>query len=166
MKKNFRFYADIKHVVWERNWHTIPAETKEEALQRLINNIDSYEYHDESEILYDTLTPLDLENDPDGAATEEIRDEVDTLLWDNFKGSHVESEVSERSLEYLIGLNTLTFPEWRKGQNVFNSVHSLYPDIANELRGGDTDCFYNDNKIDEFLNALFQKLAEKNGEDN
>lgn len=85
MKKNFRFYADIKHVVWERNWHTIPAETKEEALQWLINNIDSYEYHDESEILYDTLTPLDLENDPDGAATEEIRDEVDTLLWDNFK---------------------------------------------------------------------------------
>lgn len=45
----------------------------------------------------------------------------------------------------------------RKGQTIFNvcyRVQSLRNKV-NELRGTDKDCFYNDDKIYEFLTELF-----------
>jgi len=45
-------------------------------------------------------------------------------------------------------------PHIRKGQALFNAVYDLYPYIADEIRGSDTDCFYNDKRIDLFLSHV------------
>lgn len=50
--------------------------------------------------------------------------------------------------------------EWRLGQAYFNYAYELYPDETEELRGTDCDCFYNDNKIPDFLEKLNEKLLE------
>ena len=50
--------------------------------------------------------------------------------------------------------------ELRLGQHAFNFIHDIEPDIANEIRGTDKDCFYSNNKMSEFLeevNKLYNK---------
>lgn len=39
----------------------------------------------------------------------------------------------------------------RKGQFLFNLLHDVRPDVANNLRGSMFDCFYNDVRIPAFL---------------
>lgn len=39
----------------------------------------------------------------------------------------------------------------RNGQWVFNHVHLIRPDVANQLRGTPSDCFYSDEMISAFL---------------
>ena len=48
--------------------------------------------------------------------------------------------------------------EWRLGQAYFNYAEELYPEETNQLRGTEYDCFYNDEKIPEFLKKLNEKL--------
>ena len=48
----------------------------------------------------------------------------------------------------------------RLGQHAFNFIHDIEPDIANEIRGTDKDCFYSNDKMSEFLeevNKLYNK---------
>jgi len=40
----------------------------------------------------------------------------------------------------------------RVGQWMFNVLHEMRPELANAVRGGDLDPFYDDAKIDNFLN--------------
>lgn len=50
--------------------------------------------------------------------------------------------------------------ELRLGQHAFNFIHDIEPDIANEIRGTDKDCFYSNDKMSEFLeevNKLYNK---------
>ena len=47
--------------------------------------------------------------------------------------------------------------EIREGQSIFLAAYELFPDKANQLRGTNYDCFYEDNKIEIFLLQL-QKL--------
>lgn len=50
--------------------------------------------------------------------------------------------------------------ELRLGQHAFNFIHNIEPDIANEIRGTDKDCFYSNDKMSEFLeevNKLYNK---------
>ena len=42
----------------------------------------------------------------------------------------------------------------RYGQAIFNVAYKMYPNAVNKLRGTDLDCFYQDEKVDKFLNAL------------
>jgi len=53
--------------------------------------------------------------------------------------------------------------EWRLGQAYFNYAEELYPEETNRLRGTKYDCFYNDEKIPEFLEKLNEKLLEFDG---
>ena len=53
--------------------------------------------------------------------------------------------------------------EWRLGQAYFNYAEELYPEESNQLRGTEYDCFYNDEKIPEFLEKLNEKLLEFDG---
>ena len=53
--------------------------------------------------------------------------------------------------------------EWRLGQAYFNYAEELYPEETNQLRGTEYDCFYNDEKIPEFLEKLNGKLLEFDG---
>jgi len=55
--------------------------------------------------------------------------------------------------------------EWRLGQAYFNYAEELYPNEANQLRGTKYDCFYNDEKIPEFLEKLNEKLLTFNDND-
>lgn len=58
--------------------------------------------------------------------------------------------------------------EWRLGQAYFNYAYEMYPRDTDTLRGTEVDCFYDDNKIPEFLDALTKQLLglvqyDKNG---
>lgn len=47
--------------------------------------------------------------------------------------------------------------ELRQGQFMFNYFHEVEPDIANQITGTDSDCFYLDNRMPQFLDQ-FKKL--------
>lgn len=60
-------------------------------------------------------------------------------------------------------LNTLPlilkkYPSWRKGQAVFNylSCSMLVGDIVEQIRATENDCFFSDDKIDNFLNEFIR----------
>ena len=51
--------------------------------------------------------------------------------------------------------------DWRKGQKVFNAVEELYGRIARIVQFEDgVDCFYNDQYIDDFINAAWKRIKE------
>ena len=48
--------------------------------------------------------------------------------------------------------------DWREGQFVFNTIDSLYG-VARTVQFNDKiDCFYDDSKIDQFINACYNRL--------
>lgn len=49
----------------------------------------------------------------------------------------------------------------RYGQAIFNIAYKMYPDVVNNLRGTDFDCFYRDENVDKFFNALEDLMLEK-----
>ena len=49
-------------------------------------------------------------------------------------------------------------PHWREGQFVFNTIDSLYG-VARTVQFNDKiDCFYDNSKIDQFINACYNRL--------
>ena len=49
--------------------------------------------------------------------------------------------------------------DWRDGQFVFNVINHLYNGLSREVQFNDgIDCFYNDSKIDLFINTCYNKL--------
>ena len=46
---------------------------------------------------------------------------------------------------------------YRLGQALFNNVHEINAELANSLRATGADCFYNDNKIIHFIDAILEK---------
>lgn len=52
--------------------------------------------------------------------------------------------------------------EWRKGQSVFNVMEEQFGSVAREVQFIDNvDCFYDDSKIDLFLDKCWVRLASK-----
>lgn len=52
--------------------------------------------------------------------------------------------------------------DWRRGQFVFNYIEENYGDVAREVQFQDKiDCFYNDDKIEEFIEACHKRLKDK-----
>ena len=49
---------------------------------------------------------------------------------------------------------------WRLGQAVFNYAYDAFPDQADKLRGTEKDCYYRDDKVNEFLNALSDLMTD------
>ena len=48
---------------------------------------------------------------------------------------------------------------WRKGQAVFNVIEEAFGDLARIVQFEDrVDCFYDDSKIDEFLDRVWKRL--------
>lgn len=43
------------------------------------------------------------------------------------------------------------YPMWRMGQTYFNVLHHTRPDLSEQVRAGELDPFYNDDRIDSFL---------------
>ena len=48
----------------------------------------------------------------------------------------------------------------RKGQILFNVAYDFFPEEVDKIRGTDIDCFYKDEKQEEFLKEL-KKLLRK-----
>ena len=51
--------------------------------------------------------------------------------------------------------------DWRLGQAYFNYAYSHFPNEVDQLRGTKYDCFYNDDKIQAFLDALNKLILTK-----
>ena len=52
--------------------------------------------------------------------------------------------------------------DWRRGQFVFNYIEENYGDVAREVQFQDhIDCFYNNDKIEEFIEACYKRLKDK-----
>ncbi len=58
--------------------------------------------------------------------------------------------------EYLkrVALAGVTYPTWRKGQTYFNVLAEVRPNIAEMIRGGRLDPYYDDLIVPEFLAFL------------
>lgn len=50
--------------------------------------------------------------------------------------------------------NVANIPECRRGQNLFNAIAEEWPWAAEQIRGTDTDPFYNDKRIPECVRLL------------
>ena len=49
-------------------------------------------------------------------------------------------------------------PKWREGQFVFNTIDRLFGTTARDVKFIDgIDCFYNDSKINDFINACYKR---------
>lgn len=59
--------------------------------------------------------------------------------------------------------NRTSFPKWRLGQNLFNSLNMVYPELAEGLRATDVDPFY----IDERYGTCWEHIVNvlKDGHD-
>ena len=44
----------------------------------------------------------------------------------------------------------------RKGQAIFNAIHTVDPDTANKLRATDLDCYYFDERVKLFLEKVYE----------
>lgn len=63
----------------------------------------------------------------------------------------------EEIKELIYGIPIPT--KWRHGQFVFNRVGELFGEVAREVQFIDhIDCFYDDTKIDRFLDAVLLRL--------
>ena len=52
---------------------------------------------------------------------------------------------------------------WRLGQKVFNVCEDLYGQHARKVQFIDgVDCFYNDQKVDEFIEAVWERIEKDN----
>ncbi len=51
--------------------------------------------------------------------------------------------------------------EWRLGQTIFNVISDYCGSIADQFRGTNVDCFYDDNKIDDFISSIFDAINNK-----
>lgn len=53
--------------------------------------------------------------------------------------------------------------DWRVGQFMYNYYFDKYPEIVNKIvqERPYVDCFYNDNKIDDFLTVVYQERYSK-----
>lgn len=66
-------------------------------------------------------------------------------------------------LAFLVGTECAKHPELRLGQTYFNVLHTIAPDLANEIRGTELDPFYKerDDGIQEFIEWLETKAIKE-----
>ena len=63
--------------------------------------------------------------------------------------------------EAQINASCKQYKDLRFGQCVFNITQDLCGCIVDNFRGLDEDCFYNDEKVDLFLQSIFNKVISK-----
>lgn len=61
--------------------------------------------------------------------------------------------------EYWSGWAVKVHQGQRRGQAAFNTIHELWPEVADSLRGSVYDPFYNDSKMDAFLDEVMERLT-------
>ena len=66
----------------------------------------------------------------------------------------------ENLIEKIKQLSINRPKEWRYGQAVFNIAYILFPEETDTFRGTSRDCYYDDNKVDIFLETLNNLVNE------
>ena len=61
-------------------------------------------------------------------------------------------------LDYVNGFSGECPSNQRLGQWAFNLLYEAYPEIANNIRGGEADPFYDDDRIPLFLQAILEHV--------
>ena len=56
------------------------------------------------------------------------------------------------------------YPMWRRGQTLFNAVNSLYPEIADRLRGTDIDPFHRNDRYGECWDYIIRMLNDNDAQ--
>lgn len=62
--------------------------------------------------------------------------------------------------EYWLAFGKYRNRGQRHGQATFNAVYELWPNVANSLRGSTFDPFYDDSKVDLFLDSVLDQLTK------
>lgn len=57
-------------------------------------------------------------------------------------------------LNTLVLSNKKKYPDWRLGQNYFNSLYEIAPEIAKGITGTENDPFHHDGNLDKFLQEI------------
>lgn len=57
--------------------------------------------------------------------------------------------------EYAEGMQR-EYPDWRWGQSLFNALWVLYPDLAEQIRGTESDPFHSDDRVPAFTSAVME----------
>jgi len=60
--------------------------------------------------------------------------------------------------DYCNGICGVRPSSQRWGQWAFNLLYEAYPEIANNIRGGEADPFYDDDRIPLFLQAILEHV--------
>lgn len=50
----------------------------------------------------------------------------------------------------------------RWGQCIFNAYYEVFPEITNQIRGTDDDCYYNDALVPKFLSHFESGCSDRN----
>ena len=66
--------------------------------------------------------------------------------------------MSMNKINEILGMAKLRPKYIRLGQYLFNECYKIYPDETDELRGTEFDCFYDNSKVDIFLEKLKEKI--------
>lgn len=101
--QTFYFIIQRKYTVWEEEYHSIEAESQEEADEMMIKAIQEGEDIDtfsECEIMYDTMDPMSLEEN-DGDSTVELYDNDHSLLWSN-EDSSLDPSIKINKMQHYI----------------------------------------------------------------
>lgn len=72
--------------------------------------------------------------------------------------------VEEGKIEYAYKLALRyadQYKDWRWGQCIFNAYYTVFPEITNQIRGTEDDCFYVDAKVPAFLSHFEIKPQEQ-----
>jgi hypothetical protein len=70
-------------------------------------------------------------------------------------GCEFESKIIDRKETYELAKKEMVHDDIRWGQAVFNVISAYLPKEAIRLVGTNKDCFYEDSKVEEFLDEIF-----------
>jgi hypothetical protein len=64
-----------------------------------------------------------------------------------------------RQFEEAVIAEQRAHPDWRLGQTVFNVLYEKDPALADEVRGGPVDPFYNDGLVPALMEVVKRRWA-------
>lgn len=131
-KNRIRYFRDISYIKQVINSCTNYIQL-ENSYNWAINYIKNYSKNDEFYFQYHL---------------HEIKNLFQTIRCNLYKPT-------KQEIEYLLEQSENRNKVLRKGQWLFNELSKMYPSFANTIRGTEYDPFYDDNRINKFINYIY-----------
>lgn len=110
----------------------------------------------------------DSDRGTDGFGSTNKQQETIAYKGMEWAGALVQAEIVNASDYETFKNNILDFvknnkpSEWRTGQAVFNTIAAMYGEIARQVQFvRHIDCYYDDNKIDDFIMAAYEMTINR-----